>query len=62
MTDNLKILQRVHNKLFMRDTSHRFVAESRNTCDLFLALHVDYSGEVPAVGISLDADQLCDID
>lgn len=61
MADNLESVEGVHDKLFMRNAGHWLVAEAGNAGDLFLTFHVDDPSEVSAVGISLDADQLGDV-
>lgn len=58
---NFEIGKRIHDELFVSNASNGLFGIASNAGDLLLALHVDDSGEISAVSVPLDANQLCNI-
>ena len=62
MKNNLEILQRIHDKLSMCNACNWLFAELTDASHLLLALHINYSGQISAICVSLNSDKLSNID
>jgi len=62
MADDLEIGKWIHDELLMSNAGYWFFAEPSNAGHLLLALHINNSGEIAAVSVSFDPNQLGDVD
>lgn len=56
MTDNFKILKRVHDELAMGNAGNTFIGKTTYASNFLLTLHIYYSSQVSTISVTFDSD------